>query len=167
MAVLKIDQSNGPLTRFKNLRRICVDDAPQNPDELIVQCSNGECRKWMHVRCIAKNALERASSSNPASSNQSQSQLTNPTPPVASQSPNQPPDCSPKKGKLKNPANNPNLTAVADATKGLTTAEVFVKGYPDRPNVEPAEEDEIVITTETGEQYSEEVRCLFCETEVE
>lgn len=100
----------------------------------------------MHVRCIAKNALERA---------------------IASQSPNQPPDCSPKKGKLKNPANNPNLTAVADATKGLTTAEVFVKGYPDRPNVEPAEEDEIVITTETGEQYSEEVRCLFCETEVE
>lgn len=72
-----------------------------------------------------------------------------------------------KKGKLKNPANNPNLTAVADARKGLVTAEVFVKGFPDRPGVEPAEEDEIIITTEDREQYSEDVCCLYCGTQVD
>ena len=72
-----------------------------------------------------------------------------------------------KKGKLKNPANNPNITAVAVASKGLVTAEVLIKGQPDRPKVEPAEEDEIIITTEDGEQYSEDVCCLFCGTEVE
>lgn len=42
------------------LRAICIDKAPQNPDELIVQCSSGDCRKWMHVRCIAEKALQRA-----------------------------------------------------------------------------------------------------------
>jgi hypothetical protein len=42
------------------LRKICIDDAPQNPDELIVQCSNGDCREWMHVRCVAEKALQRA-----------------------------------------------------------------------------------------------------------
>ena len=45
------------------LRKICVDDAPQNPDELIVQCSSGDCRKWLHVRCIAEQAHQRASES--------------------------------------------------------------------------------------------------------
>lgn len=45
---------------FQALRQICIDKAPQNPDELIVQCSNGDCRKWMHVRCIAEKALQRA-----------------------------------------------------------------------------------------------------------
>ena len=71
-----------------------------------------------------------------------------------------------KKGKLKNPTNNPNVTAVAFASKGEVSAEVFVKGHPDRPNVEPAEEDEIIITTEDHEQYSEDVSCLFCGTEI-
>ena len=72
-----------------------------------------------------------------------------------------------KKGKLKNPANNPNITAVAVASKGLVTAEVLIKGHPDRPKVEPAEEDEIIITTEDGEQFSEDVCCLFCGTGVD
>lgn len=54
------------LTRkLQALRKICVDDAPQNPDELIVQCSNGGCRKWLHVRCIAEQALQRASEFDP------------------------------------------------------------------------------------------------------
>lgn len=43
------------------LRHICIDKAPQNPDELIVQCSEEACRKWMHVRCIAEQAVQRAS----------------------------------------------------------------------------------------------------------
>ncbi|KAM0722448.1 hypothetical protein Q7P37_001889 [Cladosporium fusiforme] len=138
---------------FSALRTICVDEVPQNADELIVQCSNGECRKWMHVRCIAKKALERA---------------------IEDQAPHKRSSKAHKqKGKLKNPANNPYLTAVADASRNLTTAEVFIKDLPKRPNAEEnefvitAEETEIVITTESREQYSEELCCLFCGSQVD
>jgi squalene cyclase len=72
-----------------------------------------------------------------------------------------------KKGKLKNPVDNSNLTAVALASKGSVTAEVLIKGHPDRSKAEPAKEDEIIITTENREQYSEEVCCLFCAAELD
>lgn len=45
---------------LQELRKICVDDAPQNPDEMILQCGNKECRRWQHVKCIAEAAVEAA-----------------------------------------------------------------------------------------------------------
>lgn len=153
-----------PLTCAQTLRKICVDDAPQNPDELIVQCSNGDCRKWMHVRCIAERAVQRARELAMVSSQVSKANILLIVEDEAA--PKRSSKAQKKKGKPKNPANNPNLTAVAAASKGTVSAEVFVKGHPDRPNVEAAEEDEIVITTEDQEQYSEDVCCLFCGTEI-
>jgi hypothetical protein len=47
------------------------------------------------------------------------------------------------------------------------TAEVLIKGHPDRSKAEPAKEDEIIITAENQEQYSEEVCCLFCGAELD
>lgn len=119
----------------------------------------------MHVRCIAEKALQRAGKSTLAPQHSSTSNQYIPVEDEAA--PKRSSKAQKKKGKLKNPANNPNLTAVAVASKGLVTAEVFVKGHPDRPKAEPAKEDEIIITTEDREQYSEEVCCLFCGTEVD
>jgi hypothetical protein len=47
-------------------------------------------------------------------------------------------------------------------SKGSTTAEVFFKGHPGGTKGETATDDEIIITTKNGEQYSENVCCLFC-----
>lgn len=152
------------LTCAQSLRKICVDEAPQNPDELIVQCSNSDCRKWMHVRCIAQKALLRTREFTTVLSWLS---TADPFITVEEQkAPKRSSKAQTKKGKPKNPTNNPNVTAVSFASKGEVSAEVFVKGHPDRPNVEPAEEDEIIITTEDHEQYPEDVCCLFCGTEI-
>ena len=45
-----------------------------------------------------------------------------------------------KKRKLKNESSR---TAVSVVSKGTLTAEVFIKGHPRMPKVEPAEADEI------------------------
>jgi hypothetical protein len=152
------------LTLTQALRKICVDDAPQNPDELIVQCSNSECRKWMHVRCIAEKAVQRAGTYH---GNLCGVRLSDFHIPVDEQAgPKRSSKAQKKKGKLKN-ANYSNLTAMALASKGSMTAEVLIKGHPDRSKAEPAKDYEIVITTKDEEQYSEEVCCLFCGAEVE
>lgn len=73
----------------QKLREICVDEAPQNPDEMILQCANEECRKWLHLKCIAEDAVQRASEGESekqkASSkrkSQVKSQRLSPTPPA-------------------------------------------------------------------------------------
>jgi len=119
----------------------------------------------MHVRCIAEKALERAREC--MTFMRTRSTADHDLSVNDQAAPKRSSKAQKKKAKLKNPANNSDLTAVAFASKGSITAEVFVKGHPDRPKVEPAEEDEIVITTEDGEQYSEDVCCLFCGTEVD
>jgi hypothetical protein len=119
----------------------------------------------MHVRCIAQKALQQAREYSSLVRPHSISDLHFLVDDQAA--PKRSSKAQKKKGKLKNPANNPNLTAVAVASKGSITAEVFIKGHPDRPKVEAAEEDEIIITTGDGEQYSEDLRCLFCGTEVD
>jgi hypothetical protein len=63
--------------------------------------------------------------------------------------------------------NKPNVAPVAEVSKGSTSAEVFFKGQPDGAKDESATVDEIIITTEDGEQYSESVCCLFCGAEVD
>ena len=45
---------------FSELRKICVDNAPVNPDELILCCGNQECKKWQHIKCIAEAAVQDA-----------------------------------------------------------------------------------------------------------
>ena len=67
------------------------------------------------------------------------------------------------RGELKNAATKPKITPVSEANRGMTKAEVFIEGHPDRPNMEPAVADEIIITLKNGEQYSAEMRCLFCD----
>lgn len=139
----------------QKLRQICVDKAPQNPDELIVQCSNGDCRKWMHVRCIAERALQRAG--------MLRCQLEE----AESKTDHAPDKSSKTPRKTKSPSNNTEVKAVADASKGDLKAEVFIKGFPNRPQDKPAGEDEIIISRGKQQQYSEDVCCLFCGTEVE
>ena len=45
---------------FSELRKMCIDSAPQNPDEVILQCGSAECRKWQHVKCITETAVQSA-----------------------------------------------------------------------------------------------------------
>lgn len=155
------------LTRsLQDLRKICVDEAPQNPDELIVQCSSAGCRKWLHVRCIAEQALQRASEFDPTWTfcmSIATDHLT-----VDDQAaPKRSSKAHKKKNKPRKPISNPKTTPVAEVSKGSIKAEVFFKGHPDGAKGESATEDEIVITTEDGEQYSENVCCLFCGAEID
>lgn len=121
----------------------------------------------MHVRCIGDQALQRAG------------KFAQPTPfaswkyvltelaveeqaaPKKSSKPQK------RKDKLKNPANNPKRSHLYTDTKGTTKVEVFIEGHPDKPDIEPAVADEIVITLGNGEQYSAEMRCLFCNVEID
>lgn len=48
---------------FSNLRKICVDNAPVNPDQMILQCGNPDCRKWQHIKCIAEDGAQQAGTS--------------------------------------------------------------------------------------------------------
>jgi len=155
------------LTRSSQaLRKICVDDAPQNPDELIVQCSDVKCRKWLHVRCIAKQALQRASKL-VWPGFLCTSTISDPSPVDDQAAPKRSSKAQKKKSAPRNSVNNPNLTPVAEESNGSITAEVFFKGLPRGTKGEPAKEDEIIITPENGEQYSESVCCLFCGTEID
>jgi hypothetical protein len=75
-----------------------------------------------------------------------------------------------RRKKLDNsvtPIDDPDPAAVAVASKGSVMVQVFVKGHPDRPGIESAKNDRILIATTKDEQTYEDVRCLFCRTEVE
>lgn len=156
------------LTRnLQELRKICVDEAPQNPDELIVQCSSASCRKWLHVRCIAEQALQRASEFD-ATWDICKRNITDHLPVDDQAAPKRSSKAQRKKSKsARKSVSNPKTTPVAEVSKSSTKVEVFFKGHPDGAKGEPATEDEIVITTEDGEQYSENVCCLSCGAEVD
>jgi hypothetical protein len=72
-----------------------------------------------------------------------------------------------KKSKPRKSISNPKTTPVAEVSKGSIKAKVFFKGHPDGTKGESATEDGIVITTKDGEQYSENVCCLFCGAEID
>lgn len=133
---------------FSKLRAICVDDMPQNPDEMILQCANEECRKWLHVKCVAEDAVRRASDEAAATASKTK---------------------APKRKKIaaaKNLDIDANSSAVATAQKDAFTADVFVKGLPDGPNQEAASTTEIVVMSEEGKK-AEDVSCLFCGSKIE
>jgi hypothetical protein len=136
---------------YSKLRLICTDEAPQNPDEMILQCSNPECGKWLHVKCIAEDAVAKAGEGDGSSKPRKKS--SSPT--------------KKRKSKTDDPQIGPSSKAQAKASMGAITAEVIVAGVPDGPDEEPAEKTEIIITDENGEQKSEPVACLFCKQTIE
>ncbi|CZT19474.1 uncharacterized protein RCC_05325 [Ramularia collo-cygni] len=132
---------------FSKLRLICIDSAPQNPDELILQCSNETCRKWLHVKCIAERAAQQADSHASGKQNGVNS-------------------AAKKRGRPKNPSISNDSSAVAKAVKGKFSSEIFIKDLPQGPDVTPATSTEIIVTDDKGVQYSEELCCLFCDQAV-
>ncbi|KAK3117395.1 hypothetical protein LTR53_001309 [Teratosphaeriaceae sp. CCFEE 6253] len=151
---------------FSKLRSICRDESPQNPDKMILQCDNAECRKWMHVQCIIEDAVTRVvgpDDHSPAS----RKGRAKPVPQQKKE--------KAKKKKLRQDEAaeadaplSPTLPAIAIARSGPYTAELFVKGTPDGPDSTPAPRTEIVITDEAGgEGRAQRVRCLVCGSTVE
>ncbi|KAG9661512.1 hypothetical protein KCU95_g17603, partial [Aureobasidium melanogenum] len=46
------------------LRLICECKRPQNPDNLIIKCSNQDCGIWLHASCLAQDIVQRKSQQN-------------------------------------------------------------------------------------------------------
>lgn len=138
---------------------ICKDSAPQNPDEMILQCANKECNKWMHVKCIAEEAVREAGKCRDL---QRISIFNSYTADDAADE-----QKATKKRKLDNIKIGPRSLAQAKAQKGSFTAEIFIKGLPDGEESTPAERTEIIVTDGEGEKHAQSVGCLFCGTEIE
>lgn len=136
---------------FSKLRQICKDNRPQNPDEMIIECPNEGCRKWLHANCVveqaAKSAAEEASGK--AKSN------------------------TPKKRQPRSVYTGSNRPpAAATASKGNFTAELFLSSppntEPDEISVRPAAtKPEIVITDPKGEKQAQDLYCLCCSKPIE
>lgn len=45
--------------KLSELRQYCRCKRYANPDSALIQCSNGQCRKWMHEDCILEDAVAR------------------------------------------------------------------------------------------------------------
>ncbi|KAK3719012.1 hypothetical protein LTR37_004575 [Vermiconidia calcicola] len=129
---------------YSELRSICIDETPQNPDEMILQCGSADCKKWQHVKCIAETAVQSAADA------ASKSKKT-----------------TPKKARPKNISIAAASPALAKAEKNSFTAELFIKGLSAGADQKQAEKSEIVIVNPDGEQSSRDVSCLFCGKEVE
>ncbi|KAK5172282.1 uncharacterized protein LTR77_003920 [Saxophila tyrrhenica] len=128
---------------FSKLRQICVDSAPQNPDEMIVQCGNKECRKWLHVKCIAEAAVEEAASEKKKSKKAKSNSVSTST------------------------KSSTQSSAIAVAEKNDYRAEVFVMGTPNDPKLVPADTTEIAMFLPDGKKLTKALGCLFCGVEIE
>lgn len=127
---------------FSKLRLMCRDQTPQNPDEVIIQCGNAKCRSWLHAKCIAEDALERAIEAQaPVGKKRKSAGSTQ------------------KNGGPRQPKMSPSATAMAASKDGSLMAEFFIA---DLPADRPADKTEIVITDAAGETRSEEMKCLLC-----
>lgn len=42
------------------VRKHCIDEAPYNPDTLLINCDNPKCKGWLHAECIEKAAIRNA-----------------------------------------------------------------------------------------------------------
>ncbi|EME43984.1 hypothetical protein DOTSEDRAFT_53220 [Dothistroma septosporum NZE10] len=133
--------------RISKLRLMCKDNTPQNPDEMIVQCSHEGCRKWQHVKCMAEFALQDAANEKPPSSSKRKGAIKKQEPQNEDQ---------------KNLNIRQDSPVVAKAVKGSVTAEVFIKGEPRHAEVNPATQTEIIITDAKGEQHPVALNCLLC-----
>ncbi|KAF2772105.1 hypothetical protein EJ03DRAFT_267548 [Teratosphaeria nubilosa] len=145
---------------FSKLRHLCIDDAPQNPDEMIIQCKNPACEKWLHVTCIAEDALDRALQDMDGDEIKAKVKRKS----IAGS--------GKKRGKCReimegDDQAGPVVAPAATRTKNRVRVQVFVKNDISSQlvssNIVPdngAEKTEIVITDENGERR-EPVRCLF------
>jgi hypothetical protein len=48
--------------KLSSLRKVCVDQAPCNPDEGLVQCPS--CSEWLHARCLEDQAVKDTQAKN-------------------------------------------------------------------------------------------------------
>jgi hypothetical protein len=46
---------------LKSLNPICECRQPQNPDRLVIKCSNQTCGIWLHASCLAWDVVQRIS----------------------------------------------------------------------------------------------------------
>ena len=45
--------------KLSSLRRYCICKQPTNPDNILVRCSNQNCAKWLHAKCIEDDVIKR------------------------------------------------------------------------------------------------------------
>ncbi|PIA93515.1 hypothetical protein CB0940_04761 [Cercospora beticola] len=131
--------------KYSELRKICRDKVPANPDQIIIQCSRESCRQWLHVKCLAEDALREHENG----AKKTKRELT--TPP-------------------KNEANEEaraTPTAYAENKKKTVASEVYLKGEPHGANDIPATKSEIVVTPKGGEAYAQDLYCLLCHEPIE
>lgn len=108
-----------------------------------MQCANKKCRKWLHTKCIAEEAVQ-----------------------IAAQ------DASATKRKAGRKKSKQDMAAMADpraiaiAEEGPFTAEVFIKGLPEDLKAASAAVTEIVVTN-AGKERHQDVLCLFCQAKIE
>ncbi|KXT07631.1 hypothetical protein AC578_10121 [Pseudocercospora eumusae] len=128
---------------YSELHKICVDNKPINPDQVILQCSNAKCRKWLHVNCIAEKAVKEYESVNETKK--------------AANTPK-------KRGRPKNLKISPDSKASGLATNetGTVTAHIFIKGLPDGPKDIPAGSSEVVVMDGDTQEHAEDLLCLHC-----
>lgn len=74
---------------------------------------------------------------------------------------------TPKKSRPKGTSIDLDSSATAKARTDSFTAEVFVAGLPHGGSPTPAEKNEIVVTNAQGVKETREIRCLFCDQEME
>lgn len=121
-----------------------MDSKPQNPDEMILQCSNEDCRRWQHVKCIAEATVQRAADE--ASGTKKS---------------------TPKKSRPKAITISADSLAQAKAQTDSFTAEVLIQGLPNGESHTQAEKSEIIVTNAQGEKQTQDVTCLFCHNKIE
>lgn len=144
-----------------------MDNAPVNPDEMILQCPNQECRKWQHIKCIAEAAAKTGGvylpTHYPAYSKPNTDILAAEAH-IATAS---------KRSAKKKKTSNDNITirtnslAQAKAVKDGTTCEVMIAGSSNNDDQAPAKQSFIEITDPDGEKSVQDVQCLFCGTQID
>ena len=154
--VLSRSESEADANVTQKLRHICVDKAPQNPDEMIIQCGNRDCRKWLHVKCIAEAAVQETGESRNFQLGPMRANVVTAGAKKSKQ-----------KIKLDHVPLDKESSAVAIAERNSVRAEVFIKGTPEGGHIVPSSTTELVMTTADGQRQAKELCCLFCGSEIE
>ncbi|KAM3420317.1 hypothetical protein BST61_g3600 [Cercospora zeina] len=131
--------------KYSELRKICRDKVPANPDQLIIQCSRESCRQWLHVKCLAEDALRNHGN---AAKKNNRKPITRPKDDV-------------------NDRTGATPAAYTQNKKKTITSEVYLRGDPNGPHEIPATKSEIVVTPEDGEAYAQDLHCLLCREPIE
>ncbi|KAF2217442.1 hypothetical protein CERZMDRAFT_92093 [Cercospora zeae-maydis SCOH1-5] len=131
--------------KYSVLRKICRDKVPANPDQLIIQCSRESCRQWLHVKCLAEDALRHHEN---AAKKNNRRPMTRPKDQV-------------------NVQTGATPAAYTQNKKKTITSEVYLRGDPNGPGEVPATRSEIVITPKGADAYAQDLHCLICREPIE